>query len=828
MTYKFTEGTPTAKIAFVGEAPGEIEANTGRAFHPKAPVGKLTTTLLASVGLSRSDVYFTNVIKERPGKRSNDPKDFITFNAQGKVNYTSPEFQEYLKILKTQLSKCKANVIAAVGNIAVHALCGYEKPMVSRRRGSILESTLLPGRKVIPIIHPGSAVGVNGQYRDYYMRYPIMRDLQKLKRESAFPEIKLPKRTYLIAPSFLEAIDYIDQAKGGKVFSFDVELANAEIDCLAIAVAADLVMCIPFVQDRQSYFSPGHEVEIWTALAELFTTPGIAKIGHNVAFDATLLYRTLHIMPVGLEDTMVARRIVKPDLLKKLEVAVADYTNEPYYKDEGERWRDPTITDEVYWMYNAKDAAVTFEISHPLAVELKRQHNVQTYKRQVGILPALIYMMVKGLKMDAPLLKREYDRYHVDIAELEVELEKIVGYKLNFNSPKQVIKYFYGELGIKPYLHKGKITTDVTAMKRLASRGFKEASIIQEVRSLRTTASTFLDVTLDDDNRLRCSWDPVGAATGRLSSSKRIDTKTGMNQQNQPTVTKMAMLADDGYMLYELDKERAENMIVAYCAPEPLMISAFENGVDVHKQTYGLMFNIPITEVSDVKGSCGLGTGKDSQRDWGKKSNHSLNYDLGPDEFRLRYECTLQEAKLLISRYHAIYPGVRAHYHAWIQNQLGRDRTITNCLPFARNRVFLGPWGRETFKKAYSHFAQSTVGDLINECGLRYLSQSGELKEVELLNQVHDSIIIQIPLTSSWTIHAKYIRKIVESLDVPLSFRSTEFVITTGVKAGLRFGAAKKVDHYGKTDIEVGKLLQGIYEGSLEYDLKQGEVVEDA
>jgi uracil-DNA glycosylase family 4 len=760
--------------------------------------------------MSRGDVYITNVIKERP--RDNNPENgFITFT-QGRVSETTPAFLEHVENLRKQLEQCKANVFVALGNIALYALCNLEKPKITSRRGSIMESTLLPGRKVIPVIHPGSA------QRDYFMRYPILRDLQKARRESLFPSIRLPQRELLIRPSYIEVMEYIERAKGSTVFSFDIELIRQEIDCIAIALAPDLSMSIPFFEGgNRNFFSPEHEVEIWTALAELFALP-MHKIGHNTSFDATLLYRTLHILPVNMDDTMVARRITKPDLAMALEAVTADYTDEPYYKDEGKRWKDPTVTDEEFWTYNAKDAAVTYEVSFPLAKELRRQNNASTYKRQISILRPLIYMMVKGIRMDVEGLKRGYTESQEKIKKLQEELDAIAGHHINFDSPAQVRNYFYVEKGLKPYTHKGKVTVDVTAMKRLASKGIQEARIIQEVRSIRTVASTFLDMKLDEDGRLRCSFNPVGAATGRLSSSKRIDTGTGMNQQNQPTLTKMLMLADEGYMLYELDKEQAENRIVAYCAPEPLMIKAFENGIDVHRQTYGLMFNIPIDQVSDVKGSCDLGTGRDSQRDWGKRSNHSLNYDLGPDEFRLRYECSLQEAKLLITRYHSVYPGVKAHYHAWIQNQLSKDRTIINCHPFERRRTFLGPWGRETWKQAYSHFAQSTVGDLINECGLAYMDNNEEFREVELLNQVHDSIIIQIPLSLPWITHAILVWKLIASLDIPLRFRSTEFVIPTGLKAGLRLGVAKKVKHYGVQPKDLAITLEQIYKDAVEYE----------
>ena len=58
------EGQPTADVVFIGEAPGEVEAKTGRPF--VGPAGKMLDSLLAGAGLSRDDIYITNVVKDRP------------------------------------------------------------------------------------------------------------------------------------------------------------------------------------------------------------------------------------------------------------------------------------------------------------------------------------------------------------------------------------------------------------------------------------------------------------------------------------------------------------------------------------------------------------------------------------------------------------------------------------------------------------------------------------------------------------------------------------------------------------------------------------------
>src|SRR3990172_8844115 len=134
-----------------------------------------------------------------------------------------------------------------------------------------------------------------------------------------------------------------------------------------------------------------------------------------------------------------------------------------------------------------------------------------------------------------------------------------------------------------------------------------------------------------------------------------------------------------------------------------------------------------------------------SVRQCGKKSNHGLNYDEGYKKFALINELEERESKVIVEKYHEIYPGIRNTWHRKIKAQIEKDRTITNC--YGRKRRFLDRWGDELFKAAYAFEPQSTVVDMLNEgmC-LIYESQELYLHEVELLAQVHDSILTQIPL----------------------------------------------------------------------------------
>jgi DNA polymerase-1 len=394
-------------------------------------------------------------------------------------------------------------------------------------------------------------------------------------------------------------------------------------------------------------------------------------------------------------------------------------------------------------------------------------------------------MQERGLRVNVDGLHIASQEAGEQIQILTKELQEVVGYEINPNSTKQLKEYFYDKKKVKPYVSRktGAYTVDEKALKRISRKGFIEAEKILEIRRLSKLKGTYLDVGLDSDSRLRSAFNPVGTESGRLSSSKTI-FGTGTNLQNQPPEMKKYILADEGYVMYNIDLSQAENRIVAYVAPEPKMIEAFEGKQDVHRLTAGLIFDKPIDEISDEDGSCVLGGGRFSERFWGKKANHGLNYDLGYKTFALYYEMDEAEAKFIVERYHLAYPGIR-QYHKWVVEDLSRDRTLVNC--FGRRRLFLDRWGDALFKEAYSFIPQSTTADKINRDGVNFIYYNQDkFHDVELLNQVHDSIVFQIPISIGWSKHVAILREIKASLESPIEWAKSgiTFSIPAEVQAG--------------------------------------------
>ncbi len=766
-------------MALVGEQPGRTEVRKREPFC--GPAGDELDKDMNAAGIPRSQCYITNTFKDL-----DFPLDYYVQFKRSQILY-SPDGFEYLQQLKEELLGCKANVIVAVGGVALHALT--DRTGITKWRGSIIESTLIPGRKVIPIIHPSTVIPPKNQFLNKRL---IIFDLMRALEQSQFPEIKLTPRDVLIEPSYFQCIGYLEVCKErglAEIIDFDIEVYKEDISCISFSYNPTHSISIPFIKaDRDGtmidYFTPDQEMAIWKKIAELLENPLIVKRGQNLTFDSTILLAKMGIKVHNILDTMVTQKIIMPDYKVGLDFITSIHTDIPYYKDDGKKWFKIGGSWRTFWHYNGLDSIAT-GASHPEQIkEVIKQKNERTVERQTKIIEPLVYMSTRGVRVDIKGMKEYETKITERIEILSCELKKIVGEFNKLPSPQQLAYYFYTVLGHKPYLTKGHITTDDTALIRLARKGITEASMVKELRTLRKVVSTYANIDkVSSDGRLHCSYNPVGTKTGRISSSEDIFDK-GMNLQNWPHALLKFLIVDEGCIFYSLDLSQAENRIVAYVGRVPRMIQAFENEEDVHRLTAGLIFSKPPEEISDEEGSCPLGGGKHSERFWGKKSNHSFNYDEGYKKFALIAEIMEGESKWLIERYHSIYPEVRGVYHQNIRMQLAKDRTITNLME--RKRVFADNWGDDLFRKAYAQIPQSTVADIIDERGLNeiYYNQD-KYSEAELLMQVHDSIVIQIPLSFGWERHAKILLDIKKSLEHPLSNGETEFVIPTDISMGL-------------------------------------------
>lgn len=325
-------GPIPAKIAFVGEAPGEQEELIGLPLVGKS--GQEFTSMLQEAGIERKHCYLTNVLWTRPpgnkldsfliSKRDCPPGYSLPAVKQG--SYLHPSLLSELERLRLELTTARPNLVVALGNTATWALTGSSK--ISSSRGAVAESTLVPGLKVLPTYHPAAVL------RNWSWRVIVIQDLLKAAREMEYPEIRRPARRITINPQALDAKYFLEDAAQAPILSCDIETEKRQITIIGFATSVSRGFVIPFWDKRKpdfSYFSEADELLVWDCVAALLRKhPRV--LFQNGLYDVQYLWRMGIPVPGFTDDTMLLHHSMFPELPKSLEFLGSIYTNEISWK----------------------------------------------------------------------------------------------------------------------------------------------------------------------------------------------------------------------------------------------------------------------------------------------------------------------------------------------------------------------------------------------------------------------------------------------------------------------------------------------------------------
>ena len=813
-------GDPSAKMALIGEAPSNWELFENRPFVERSPAGSVLEMCLHGARLIRSELYITNLFKFKVSKVSTPVRTKILHGTtkellwDSKTGFTAAGMLS-VESLKEELEGIQSNVFVPLGGPALEALT--QKKGITKWRGSILSSTLVPNRKVIPTLHP--AMTLYGG--DYLGRYNIIHDLALAKDEMQFPEIRIPAQEFLINPSVEQTLSFLQtiyfKAQQGKIINFDIETINSTISLISFAYHIGYGIAIPF--DRR--WTLEEETKVWKAIAKVLELPSIKIANQNIMFDILNMLFFNRILVSGTwHDPMVAHSIIYPDFPKGLDFLTSIYTKIPYYKETGKQWfkgqGDKSKIDEFY-TYSAQDSMVSIECLHKLMGELSETSHTPTYERTIRLMRPIAAMAIRGLRIDKDSLLKLKTELETRRDAMQTELNTLTKREFNVKSSTQKHTFFAEELGIKPYLKNSRPTYDETAMIRLAKGTstrppIYEAKLMLEITKIRSMLEKYMDIQFDPDGRLRHLPNVRGTTTGRISTGKNIATQTGANIQNLTEEFGQFVIADEGYCFCEVDKSQAEWVVVAYYGGDARMIEVIEKGIDPHARTGSLITGI--TDIDLIKAEAkALGHETNPKvllerrekefpeimshiqrggyvprtmtiRQCGKKTNHGGNYGVGYKRCALIWEIPENEARVILDLYHKGYPGIRNGFQASIQDELSRSRTITNC--FGVRRRFFGRWGEKMFEQAYGYLPQSTVAYLINDALISlYEDTSPPMDKVELLKHGHDSILYQFPVKTSGVLDfAKTVKKTLIAMYPTMQYFGREFTIQSDVKVG--------------------------------------------
>lgn len=538
-------GPCPAKIMIVGEFYGEHDERSGEPFMGNS--GAELNRMLHEAGILRTECYLTNVVNARPPRN-----DLAAWMAMKKKDQTSTHLQwgdkwvlpivvQGLERLQREIELVQPNVIIALGNLALYALTGAWS--VLKWRGSQLSTP--SGVKVIPTFTPGSVM------YQWENRAAAVLDLKRAAKERNTKEYtNAPNWNFLVRPSADEAYrtlrrlcDQLDR-KEIEWIDFDLETRAGHIACAGISWTLEDAICIPFmcVEDRNGYFAIDEEAAIVFQLYRLLTHPNVKVRGQNLLYDAQYTYRHWHFVPRVVQDTMISHHTMFAGLRKALDFQASMYCDHyVYWKDDGKTWTNDVGEDQL-WRYNCIDCVRTREVGEVelAAIESMGMQEVEAFQ-QALFWPVLRAMQL-GVRVDTKRRSELAMELQEELAKREQFFIDLLGHPLNPKSPTQMAKLFYNDLGLPPVMSRAKkgvpahVTCDEEALVKLRS---KEpligplVDVILQYRQIGVFLSTFIMMPLDQDSRMRCSYNICGTETYRFSSSKNA-FGSGGNLQNLP------------------------------------------------------------------------------------------------------------------------------------------------------------------------------------------------------------------------------------------------------------------------------------------------------
>lgn len=538
-------GPCPAKIMIVGEFYGEHDERSGEPFMGNS--GAELNRMLHEAGILRTECYLTNVVNARPPR--NDlaawmavkKKDQTSSHVQWGDKWVLPIVVQGLERLQREIDLIKPNVIIALGNLALYALTGAWS--VLKWRGSQLSTP--SGIKVIPTFTPGSVL------YQWENRAAAVLDLKRAAKERNTKEYaNAPNWNFLVRPSADEAYrtlrslcDQLDR-KEVEWIDFDLETRAGHIACAGISWSLEDAICIPLmcVEDRNGYFALDEEAAIVFQLYRLLTHPNVKVRGQNLLYDAQYTYRHWHFVPRVAQDTMISHHTMFAGLRKALDFQASMYCDHyVYWKDDGKTWSHDVGEDQL-WRYNCIDCVRTREVGEVelAAIESMGMQEVEAFQ-QALFWPVLRAMQL-GVRVDTKRRSELAMELQEELAKREQFFIDLLGHPLNPKSPTQMAKLFYNDLGLPPVMSRAKkgvpahVTCDEEALVKLRS---KEpligplVDVILQYRQIGVFLSTFIMMPLDQDSRMRCSYNICGTETYRFSSSKNA-FGSGGNLQNLP------------------------------------------------------------------------------------------------------------------------------------------------------------------------------------------------------------------------------------------------------------------------------------------------------
>ena len=356
----------------------------------------------------------------------------------------------------------------------------------------------------------------------------------------------------------------------------------------------------------------------------------------------------------------------------------------------------------------------------------------------------LSYILFDMESIGIKVLRDELDSYSAQLSVRIDELEKRIHEEsgesdFNINSPKQLGVILFEKMNL-PGGKKTKTgySTSADVLEKLAPDVpfVKDILEYRGLTKLRSTYAEGLKGFIGDDSRIRCKFNQMVTATGRISSSDP-------NLQNIPIRTEIGsrlrkvFVPSEGNIFTDADYSQIELRVLASLSGDETLIESYRSGEDIHKITASKVFGVPLDEVTDTL------------RRNAKAVNFGIVYGISSFGLGENIGISRKEASEYIKKYFETFPGLKAYLDGLVESAKSKGYSETyfgrrRQIPELKNSNFMTRSFGE--RVAMNAPIQGTAADIIK---LAMILVWNELKEKgyrsRLILQVHDELLIEGP-----------------------------------------------------------------------------------
>ncbi len=510
-------------------------------------------------------------------------------------------------------------------------------------------------------------------------------------------------------------------------------------------------------------------------LKPVLEDPAVAKVGHDLKFDAIVLERH----GVGLRgldlDTMLASYLIdatrSEHKLQDLALELVSYKAIAEEDVCGRGAKAVSFADvpvEAAVDYACERADLAGQLAPIFRSQLERDELTGVYEYlERPLIPVLVAVERAGVRIDGAALAGQSRRLEQELAQRTAQIYQAAGGEFNINSPKQLAEVLFDKLQLPVLKRTGTSRAPSTAVEVLEELALAHElpRYILEWRALMKLKGTYIDalpqLVNPETGRVHTCFNQAVAATGRLSSSdpnlQNIPIKTALGRE-----IRGAFIADPGNVLISADYSQIEFRVLAHLAEDPVLVEAFREGADFHERTAAKIF--------------GTASGRDPHelRSVAKMVNYALLY--GKSAFTLARDIGVsqQEAQAFIDAYFAGFPRVRAFIERTLED--ARATGVVKTM-FGRRRLVPelnsrnGQVRMAAERVAVNLPIQGSAADIMKRAMIDVHAALVPHPEARMILTVHDELLFEVPLERADE-YAAIVRERMESaatLNVPLT-----------------------------------------------------------